>query len=100
MPKELTGMMHGIELRLMVTGEDIREARKALKLSQASFARRIGVNQSTVHRWETRGLPMHGVAAKHISDFILKLAILKRSKLSQQKKKKVDRSDGVRLSLR
>lgn len=48
-----------------MTSEEIRAARAELGESQAEFARRFGVNQSTVHRWETRG----------ISDTITRLAI-------------------------
>lgn len=33
----------------------LREQR--LRESQADFAARFGVNQTTVYRWETRGLP-------------------------------------------
>jgi transcriptional regulator with XRE-family HTH domain len=39
-----------------MTSEDIKSARAELGESQAEFARRFGVAQSTVHRWETRGI--------------------------------------------
>jgi DNA-binding transcriptional regulator YiaG len=42
----------------------IREAREKVGESQASFGERFGVDQSTVHRWETQGPPRHGPARK------------------------------------
>lgn len=41
----------------MVTADDIRAARRALNESQSAFGARIGVDQCTVSRWETRGPP-------------------------------------------
>lgn len=38
----------------------IKEARHRLGESQEAFARRMGVDQATVSRWETRGLPDRG----------------------------------------
>ncbi len=46
----------------MPTREDIKAARNLLKESQAAFAKRFGVDQATVHRWEKKGLPEHGTA--------------------------------------
>lgn len=46
----------------MVTAETIRTLRSGLKESQAVFAKRFGVHQSTVDRWETDGLPEGGPA--------------------------------------
>jgi DNA-binding transcriptional regulator YiaG len=40
----------------MITAKDIRRARKRLRESEATFAARVGVNQSTVHRWEKDGV--------------------------------------------
>lgn len=44
----------------MVTGEEIKTARAALKESQEAFGERFGVDQSTIHRWETCGPPSRG----------------------------------------
>jgi DNA-binding transcriptional regulator YiaG len=41
---------------------DIRALRLKLKESQAKFATRFGVGQSTVARWERDGLPENGTA--------------------------------------
>lgn len=41
----------------MVTAATIRKARAKLGESQAKFAERFGVNQSTVNRWEDKGPP-------------------------------------------
>ena len=48
--------------RGMVTREQIRAARKTLGENQDQFARRFGVDQATVHRWEKLGLPKRGTA--------------------------------------
>lgn len=42
----------------MITGEQIKQARGTE--TQAQFAARFGVNQSTVHRWEKEGPPLRG----------------------------------------
>lgn len=42
----------------------IRGARERVGESQAAFAERLGVDQSTIHRWETIGPPRHGPARK------------------------------------
>lgn len=44
----------------MVTHEDLKAARLRLGESQAYIARRLGVHQTTVHIWETEGLPNYG----------------------------------------
>jgi transcriptional regulator with XRE-family HTH domain len=45
-----------------MTGEQLREARERLGETQAAFAARLGVDQSTIHRWETNGPPDRGPA--------------------------------------
>lgn len=42
----------------------IRKARDAVRESQTAFGARFGVDQSTVHRWETQGPPSRGPARK------------------------------------
>lgn len=44
----------------------IREAREKVGESQAAFGARFGVDQSTIHRWETKGAPRRGPARKAI----------------------------------
>jgi DNA-binding transcriptional regulator YiaG len=45
----------------MISGERIKDIRtNVLRESQEAFARRVGVNQATIHRWETDGPPTHG----------------------------------------
>jgi DNA-binding transcriptional regulator YiaG len=39
---------------------DVKAVREHLGESQKTFARRFGVNQCTVSRWETEGLPNRG----------------------------------------
>lgn len=43
----------GSNVRL--TGDQIRHVREVLGESQAKFARRFGVKQPSVHRWESKG---------------------------------------------
>lgn len=45
-----------------ITPSDIKSAREAVAESQAAFGARFGVDQSTVHRWETEGVPTRGAA--------------------------------------
>lgn len=46
----------------MLDGQQIKEVRERVGESQETFGRRLGVDQSTVHRWETDGLPTRGPA--------------------------------------
>lgn len=50
----------------MLSADDIRKAREKTGESQAKFAERFGVDQSTIHRWETDGPPGRGPAARGI----------------------------------
>jgi DNA-binding transcriptional regulator YiaG len=52
--------------RMTVTPEMVKSARGRLGETQAAFAERFGVNQATVHRWETNGPPERGAAGKAI----------------------------------
>jgi DNA-binding transcriptional regulator YiaG len=47
----------------MITSKRFIKARKAVGETQTTFAARFGVDQSTVHRWETNGVPDRGTAA-------------------------------------
>lgn len=47
-----------------MNAELIRKARETVRESQAAFGERFGVDQSTVHRWETQGPPRRGPARK------------------------------------
>lgn len=58
----------------MPTREDIKAARNLLKESQAVFAKRFGVDQATVHRWEKKGLPEHGTARMAVETLLGDLA--------------------------
>lgn len=58
-------------VRPMTMADQIRQAREQLGESQAEFGRRFGVDQSTVHRWETDGLPNRGTARMFVERFIL-----------------------------
>lgn len=45
-------------------GSLIREAREKVGETQAVFADRFGVDQATVHRWETQGPPKRGAGRR------------------------------------
>lgn len=45
-----------------ITAETIRAVRQRLNESQDAFARRFGVDQSTISVWETKGPPRKGAA--------------------------------------
>jgi DNA-binding transcriptional regulator YiaG len=47
---------------MMLSAAAIRATREQLGENQAKFAKRFGVNQCTISRWETEGLPTKGVA--------------------------------------
>ncbi len=47
-----------------MTGEEVRQIRKRLGLTQAEFARLVGVHLVTVSRWEKGALGIRESAAK------------------------------------
>ena len=53
----------------MLTPGDIKSLRSRLRESQAVFGERFGVDQTTVHRWETNGLPDRGAARTAVERF-------------------------------
>lgn len=59
---------------MSVTPDAIKAARIGLGESQATFGERFGVDQSTVHRWETEGPPERGAAGKMIERVLGDLA--------------------------
>ena len=56
--------------RLMVTREQVKSARTRLGETQAAFGSRFSVDQSTVHRWETIGVPTRGTAQVLVQKFL------------------------------
>jgi DNA-binding transcriptional regulator YiaG len=56
--------------RGMVTSEQVRSARTQLGETQAAFGSRFSVDQSTVHRWETVGVPERGTARVLVQKFL------------------------------
>lgn len=51
----------------------IKSARDRLGESQAAFGRRLGVDQSTVQRWEAKGPPSRGPAKIAIERLLAEL---------------------------
>lgn len=60
--------------RAMPTAETVKQAREALGESQEAFGRRFGVDQSTIHRWETDGLPDRGTTKMAVERVLADLA--------------------------
>lgn len=50
----------------MASGRLIRKARELVGESQTTFGDRFGVDQTTIHRWETEGPPKRGTAKRLI----------------------------------
>lgn len=61
---------------MSITGETIKAAREALKETQAAFAERFGVNQSTIDRWESKGPPGKGTASRAIERVLSEVGAL------------------------
>lgn len=57
----------------MITAEHIKAARSAAKESQAAFGGRLGVDQSTIHRWETDGPPARPIVQSALAAVVLPL---------------------------
>jgi DNA-binding transcriptional regulator YiaG len=51
----------------MITAKQIKLARTKLGETQVKFAQRLGVDQSTVHRWETAGPPSTSYAQQFLT---------------------------------
>lgn len=56
------------------THSPIYRARKKLGESQLEFAKRFGVDQSTIWYWENNGIPTHGMASMAIKQVLADLA--------------------------
>ena len=57
----------------MITSDRLLKARTALGETQTVFAARFGVDQSTIHRWESVGIPDRGTAAFAIEKVITEI---------------------------
>lgn len=44
----------------MITASQIKDAREFVDETQTEFCVRLGVDQSTLSRWEEKGPPQHG----------------------------------------
>lgn len=51
----------------------ISTARKKVGESQTAFAKRLGVNQATIHRWEKKGLPKRGMTRIAVESLLAKM---------------------------
>lgn len=57
----------------MPTCDEIKAARRRLGETQAAFAKRFGVDQATIHRWEKDGLPRRGAAQVAVENLLTEL---------------------------
>lgn len=48
----------------------VRKVRDYFEESQSKFAERFGVDQSTIHDWETKGLPERGTTRLAFAMFV------------------------------
>jgi transcriptional regulator with XRE-family HTH domain len=56
-----------------MTGAELKAIRDARDETQAEFGEHFGVDQSTVHRWETLGIPDRGTTAFAIERVVIDL---------------------------
>lgn len=54
----------------MQTDNPILKARKSLKLTQTEMARELGVNLSTIWRWEKDQLPISPVVTRAVEQLV------------------------------
>lgn len=54
----------------MQTENPILKARKALKLTQSEMARELGVNLSTIWRWEKGQMPISPLARRAVEQLV------------------------------
>lgn len=52
---------------------EVKQLRFFLRETQTEFAKRFGVNQATIHRWETMGVPKHGTARVAMDNLLMEL---------------------------
>jgi DNA-binding transcriptional regulator YiaG len=65
----------------MVTAKQLKKVRTALDESQAEFAKRFGVNQSTLHRWEHK-MPKKG-SAQRVAEYVLAELSVERARATE-----------------
>ena len=59
----------------MVTKEELKKLRNDRKETQAEFAAHFGVDQATIQRWETRGIPVHPVYLRQVGSDVIERII-------------------------
>lgn len=74
----LTNAMRCAYSTRMVSPEHIKRIRLALGENQTKFAKRFGVDQSTIHRWETYGVPDRGAAPIAVDRILKEIKQLER----------------------
>ena len=55
----------------MLNEIDVKSIRRDLELTQVEFAKALGVSQSIISDWETKGPPKHGTARKLLLSFAI-----------------------------
>jgi len=54
---------------------DLKAIRRRIGETQEQFALRFGVHQSTIHDWETKGIPRAGAAAALVERVLAELPV-------------------------
>ena len=60
-------------MRVDMKRQDLKAARLMLGESQATFAKRLGIDQGTLSRWEQLGVPQNGPAEMAVASLMEKL---------------------------
>lgn len=62
----------------MASSKQIKSIRKKLGENQTAFAARFGVDQATLSRWETKGIPERGATRIAVEVLLEKMKIEER----------------------
>lgn len=63
----------------MITAEHIKKIRSDRRETQGEFGAHFGVDQATIHRWESNGISSRGVTAVAVEKMLQSLPPAKRA---------------------
>lgn len=67
----------------MLKASTIKNARESVGETQNQFGERFGVDQSTIHRWETDGPPTKGPGYRAIQNEIARIEAQRRAEAAE-----------------
>lgn len=76
--------MHCHAMADLISGGHLKAERERLGESQAQFGERFGVDQSTVHRWESSGIPARGTTQIAVEKILSELPTTQPSEPGEQ----------------